>query len=1081
MSSDLGQAREAIVRCRGLRQKAVVEAVLRGEFQSRLRRIFPDSDDEGWINHYGEGAEAHTKVGTKTGKAADRFIDNLIGSTTIEYEADLRNKAKRDEGFNQVKEHAAGLIRAGAKDSQVRGILSDTVEWYAYDVALRAGVDPASCTIDDIHLTEVENFTETSDDEQAAERLTLFLRRHLAREQSRPLIAENLSFDLGLESPAYRRNVKVLTELVDAGRKSDPSISLATDLWSHFVDHLEGAGGGFRTEPYVDEIYLNILARLLSANALASSAIVSADDELQAILNGAYFRDRYQLGNLVEQDYFGWIARTAHIGGFLSVAREIQRDLYAYDFSRRAEEDLFGRLMAQLARRSQRKLLGQEWTPGWLSRHLAERCLDLLPEGEAPAIVDMCCGSGAILAEVIKAARDRYGYAEITALHEVVTGFDIDPLAVALSKTTWVITLAAEINAAAAPVTIPVYHADSLFAVTPVSASIPMLGEGDVIDITLDGETIALPAGLVHPDYRELFDRIIDWAYDEARDKGAPALTEDDAAATLDTAVAASVVSLPAELRQAAITAVLALANRMKELAAAGRNGIWAFILRNTYRPGLLAGQFNGLVSNPPWLAMSALADNPYREVLSRRAALYGVKPAGQSFLHLELGTTHLLHAVDRYLAPGAAVACLVPGTIFNGTHHERFRQRAYLTSPRPVPLCVSEVWQVAPGTFKYPGAALIGHKESDPGAADTAPQRGFVARQDGPEAADFSIRRIGTTRTAWALEKGGMPAAPAGSEEVSQQGADIMPRGAVCVEILNNSGNEFRVDTPTRDTTWGFTVKQVKELAGERFPGHVAPRFIHLMAQSENLLPFVLGDDRAPVAIPASRDAAGAWQIYEPAEIRRMGFTNTARRFTAINARLASVGAGNTLEYRINVRNKLTNQQFGDAGCLVLSGAGGKHICAACLPLTEANALVIDQTLYWQVVPDEHEAWFRTGVLNSSALTDAILPFNPEGDFGPRHIHTLPYRLMPAFDPFNEDHQRIAELARQLAAIAAAAVAGDAYLGDPNRSLPVRRRKMREALAATDEKKKLEKLCAALLGTSAPQDEPEAAGADGA
>lgn len=98
------------------------------------------------------------------------------------------------------------------------------------------------------------------------------------------------------------------------------------------------------------------------------------------------------------------------------------------------------------------------------------------------------------------------------------------------------ITLAAEINAAAAPVTIPVYHADSLFAVTPVSASIPMLGEGDTIDITLDGETIALPAGLVHPDYRELFDRIIDWAYDEARDTGAPPLTEDDAATTLDTA-----------------------------------------------------------------------------------------------------------------------------------------------------------------------------------------------------------------------------------------------------------------------------------------------------------------------------------------------------------------------------------------------------------------------------------------------------------------------------------------------------------------------------------------------------------------
>lgn len=595
-----------------------------------------------------------------------------------------------------------------------------------------------------------------------------------------------------------------------------------------------------------------------------------------------------------------------------------------------------------------------------------------------------------------------------------------------------------------------------------------------------DFAAMGIPAGLVHPDYRELFDRIVDWAYDEAHDIGAPALTKDDATATLDTAAAASGVTLPSELRQAAIAAVLALANRMKELASAGRNGIWAFILRNTYRPGLLAGQFNGLVSNPPWLVMSALADNPYREVLSRRATLYGVKPAGQSFLHLELGTTHLLHAVDRYLKPGAAVACLVPGTIFNGTHHERFRQRAYLTSARPVLFCVSEVWQIAPGTFKYPGAALIGHKEANPGAANKPPQRSFVAQQDGTKTAEFSICKIVAARTAWVLEKGGMPAAAAGNEEVSQQGADLMPRVAVCVEILNDSGSEYRVDTPTPDSRWGFTVKQVKKLSGERFPGYVAPRFIHLMAQSENLLPFVFGDDRAPVAIPASRDATGAWQVYEPSEIRRMGFTHSARRFTAINKRLASVGAGNTLEFRINVRNKLTNQQFGDAGCLVLSGAGGKHICAACLPLTEADELVIDQTLYWQVVPDEDEAWFRTGVLNSSALTEAILPFNPEGDFGPRHIHTLPYRLMPAFDSANDDHQRIAELARRLATFATAAVADDAYLGDPSRSLPVRRRKMREALAATDDKKELEQLCAALLGTRAPEGEPEVAGTDG-
>ncbi len=1065
MSADLRQACEAIARCRGLRQNRAVEAVLRGEFQSRLRRIFPGVDDQSWINHYGEGAEAHTRVGVVGGGAANRFIDNLIGSTTIEYEADLRITARREEGYRQVKEHVAGLIRRGTPVSQVRGILSDTVDWYAYDVVLDTGVEPEFCTVDDIQLVEVETFEPAADDEPTAERFTLFLRRHLAREQSRPLIAGNLAIDLGLDSPAYRRNVGTLTELVRAGREDDPSVALATDLWSHFVDHLEGEGGAFRIRPYVDEVYLNILARLLSANVLRGSAIVNDDAELTTIMNGTFFRNNYQLDNLVEKDYFGWIADPMHVGQFLPVAREIQRDLYAYDFSWRAEEDLFGRLMAQLARRSQRKLLGQEWTPSWLARHLAERCLDDLPEGESPEIVDMCCGSGTIVAEVIKAAKRRYGYDDITRLGIVATGFDIDPLAVTFAKTTWVITLAEEINAAAAPVTIPVYHADSLFAVTPVSASLPMLGESEGIDITLDGETVLLPAGLLESEHRELFDALIDWAYDEAQHDGALPTVE-DARATLDTAAAASNVTLSNELKEASADAVLALAGRMKELANTGRNGIWAFILRNTYRPGLLAGQFNGLVSNPPWLAMSALADNPYRDMLSRRANLYGIRPAGQSFLHLELGTTHLLHAVDRYLKPGAAVACLVPGTIFNGNHHERFRQRGYIGSDRPVAFSVTEIWQVAPGTFKYPGAALIGKKETNVVAANNPTTAGSVAYPERIERVDFAIRWIGEARTAWVLVSGGMPAAAAGCDEVSRQGADIMPRCAVCIEILNNTGQEYHIDTPTTGSQWGFTVKQAKELRGERFPGYVAPRFIHCLAQSENLLPFLLGQHRAPVAIPACRDEHGVWRIYEPAEIRRMGFTRTAQHFDQIDNKLATIG-DSTLAYRIDFRRKLSLQEFGDEGFLVLSGAGGKHICAACLPIDEAAGLVIDQTLYWQVVADEDDAWFRTGILNSAALTEAILPFNPEGDFGPRHIHTLPYRLMPPYDSSIVEHRAIAAAARTVAADAAAIAADDVYINNPNHALHVRRRKLRELLADSERFQELNRLCGTILGVN--------------
>jgi hypothetical protein len=46
----------------------------------------------------------------------------------------------------------------------------------------------------------------------------------------------------------------------------------------------------------------------------------------------------------------------------------------------------------------------------------------------------------------------------------------------------------------------------------------PFLGEEDEIDVSLDGMTVKLPHALLQPDYRDLFDRIVDWAYDEALD-----------------------------------------------------------------------------------------------------------------------------------------------------------------------------------------------------------------------------------------------------------------------------------------------------------------------------------------------------------------------------------------------------------------------------------------------------------------------------------------------------------------------------------------------------------------------------------
>ena len=703
-----------------------------------------------------------------------------------------------------------------------------------------------------------------------------------------------------------------------------------------------------------------------------------------------------------------------------------------------------------------------------LAEQLASHCLDRLPVGESPQVVDMCCGSGSIIAAVLKEAQRRNAGITLDGLTRAATGFDIDPLAVMLAKTTWVVTLSQHFQGAGQDVVIPIYHADSLFATTPVTRRIPPPGEAGNVVVELDGQQVILPQELIAPRFRGLFDSIINWAYDEAQaavTSRTNAVTRERSETLVDALIHTEQMDVEPDLRRRVGAAIFELARRMSDLALANRNGIWAFVLRNTYRPGLLAGYFNGLVSNPPWLAMSQLAENPYKTQLSARAAQYDIAPGGASHLHLELATTFLLHAIDRYLRPNAAVACLLPGTVFNGSHHQKFRDVAYLEALRPVPFELQEVWEISAGTFKVRSAAVVGVKRGARADVQAAPV-GFYARDAGLKGVSFEVRRLGD-RTAWVL--GGTPAplgAPA-DEPVPPQGADLMPRPAVCVNVLEQTGAEWRVDTPRHGSAFYYAVRNTKKLKNQTFPGYVAPQFLFRMVQSLNLLPFVCLEPYAPIALPARRRETGAWDTLDVATIRTLGFRQSALRFERINLALVEDRVVRPLFEKIDERNKLSMQVFPAGHHLVLTGAGGGVACAATIPVDGNPDVVIDQTLYWRLVASQQEAEYRVGLLNSLAITEAIRPFNPQGEFGARHLHTLPHRVIPPFDLTNGDHQQIAELTARLSERAREEALAVAAIRCPNGTIAARRRHLRAAVRALDECRVLDELCAAILGTT--------------
>lgn len=639
-----------------------------------------------------------------------------------------------------------------------------------------------------------------------------------------------------------------------------------------------------------------------------------------------------------------------------------------------------------------------------------------------------------------------------------------------LAKTTWVVTLAADIRGSTASITVPVYHADSLFAVTPITEHMPLPGEATDIPVDLDGERITLPGVLVTPTLRSMFDDIVDWCYDEARraqDDGTPSAITPERAEQLVTALTKrDDHELSDEDQKKIAASVHELAARMGQLAVDNRNGIWAFILRNTYRPGLLAGQFNGLVSNPPWLAMSQFADNPYKAALSSRASAYGIKPGGAAHLHAELATTHLLHAVDRYLKDGASVACLVPGTVLNGMNHQKLRDAAYLEADRPVPLELREVWGVAPGTFKVRSVALIGVKRTTVESVARPALTGAIATATAIQAKPLTVRNLGR-RSAWVLG-GSTSTVVSGTDDVPPQGADLMPRPAVCITVEDRGGSEWRVRTPKRRDAEFFAIKGAKKLKDQSFKGRIAPCFVHRMVQSLNLLPFTLDGNFVQIGIPARRDNQGQMEIMDAAAIRTAGFGQTARRFQRIDRAMATADVVKPLHEKIDERGKLSLQVFPPDHYLVLNGAGGGVACAAMLSLSELPDIVVDQTLYWTLVSTAEEAWYRIGLINTDALTQAIREFNPEGELGPRHLHTLPNRVIPPFDPANLDHVELHTMAEQLAALARPLIDADVRIADPSKSIASRRRRLRTELKQLGEFAELEDLATAVLCVNA-------------
>ena len=1029
---EINYSKEYIENAISLRNKASKEDVLRYNFVSYLKLMFPPETK--WIRDHIDGSEFSLGL-KRRGKTVIGFVDSCLDSIAIEYEKDLRIQAIYDEGYRQVKEYCAALVREGIDISLITGVLSDTVSWQVFAVEETEGLPISDYTQENIKLKEVDSLELTTATEQEAKTLIHFLSRHLGKVGSRFVSGKNLSNDFGINSQYSTKYLDKFAEYVKTCREKKPEYySMVQRLWTNFIEYTDTTSSS--DESFISEYYISTLGKLLCANFIESKALQSEDIELKQIIDGSFFENRGYF-NFVEYDYFGWLNNDCLIEKLLPTLRLIQNELIVYDFTSEPKEDLFGDIMVQMAHRAQRILLGQELTPQWLSKAIVAKVSSIIPKGEHPCFLDMCCGSGSMLIETLRFVleslpKESHSNDVQKLISSAATGFDIDPLAIILAKINWILTVKNVKNEYGIDkVFIPIYHADSLFINTPVTKG--TISRSEVQRMQLHDCSVDLPSFLIEQENQALFDDIIDACYDSL---GSKDFNPDIIETRCDRIINSSSCQISDDQCVNIIRFAIDLSEKLHDLNNRGQNGLWSFLIKNSFRPNLIGARFNGIVSNTPWLSMSKISSNPYKDELETIAKYYNIKPAGSSFLHLEMATIFLVHAVDKFLKEDAAFGCIIPETVLSGKHHEPFRMRNFRRDNESLRMNIDEIWSLPISTFKNRAIAIFGHK-SETNVDDSINGKFFHTPED-IEERNYNVL-TGHNRLIWSQSQVNAKHGIYDSYSF-EQGADILPR-YLTIFNLREIGGSYEVTSLDRTGAYGYFIPDMHEGKDYKLPKSKASKELFFpLIVSKIISPFHIGD-YAKAFLPIKRENGKIRKLSEN-EILALDRTDQ-NLISTVQNEYYRLKQQDIFTRSLNYRNKLSRQVFSKDGYLVVYCAGGSNVCGAYINLEEIDEFpIIDQTVYWCEVKSEDEALFMTGLLNCETLNNSISAFQPQGAFGERHIHTLAATSLPAFNSYDTSHMEVVNKTRTLIDEMKQELIKDPDLTNPLKSEMKRRRK---------------------------------------
>jgi hypothetical protein len=434
--------------------------------------------------------------------------------------------------------------------------------------------------------------------------------------------------------------------------------------------------------------YNALVMKLLAAEIIAQFGLTAYpdfcehllgqdDDKLLELLDveverGAFF-EAARIKGFVEEAIFSWYADAAPTtkdrAALCAAIRPLLTQLSLYrmdDLSAARSRDVLKSFYQALVPEVLRKALGEFYTPDWLVDVACDRAQ--VKDWSKVRALDPTCGSGSFLLEVIRRKRalakaaKRSDADTLSAILNEVWGFDLNPLAVQSARVNFLIAIADLVASTGAEVELPVLLADAVYS----PAQSPAPGE-DFVEYGIGSAqadlNIVLPSALAFDRVRldAAFVIMAEAVHDE---KEYPAVEKLLISAGLMTATEAK------SWRKALTTTY----DQVLELHRKAWNGIWFRIVRNFFWSAV-AGQFDVIVGNPPWVRWSNLPEL-YRDRIKptcERYTIFSETPYhGGNELDISGMITYTVG--DKWLKQGGALVFVITQTHFQSPSSQGFR-----------------------------------------------------------------------------------------------------------------------------------------------------------------------------------------------------------------------------------------------------------------------------------------------------------------------------------------------------------------------------------------------------------------------